>query len=96
MLQLTDDVEINRNSYRSNDVSARSEMGFEETVEEYLKSHDVTFKLPLVDSKITLGARSLDNDELDVKVKFSDENVQGTFPLYSSTTVYMLFYFSSA
>lgn len=52
-------------------------MGLEESVEEYLKSHDVTFKLPIVDSKVTLGARNLDNDELDVKLNFSKGEVQG-------------------
>lgn len=52
-------------------------MGLEENIEEYLKSHDVTFKLPIVGSKVTLGARNLDNEEVDLKVSFSEGEVQG-------------------
>lgn len=74
---MSDNVEINRNSYRSNDVSARSENGLEGNVEEYIKSHDATFTLPIAGAKVTLGARNLDNDEIDLKVSFSEGDVQG-------------------
>lgn len=73
---MSESVEVNRNSYRSNDVQARSEMGLEENVEEYMKSHDVTFKLPIVGTKVTLDARNLDSEELDLKLSFSDGDVQ--------------------
>ena len=72
--QVSDDVEINRNSYRSNEVTSRSEMTLDKTIEEYVKSHDVTFNLPMLESKVTLGARNLDDDELDVKLSFSDSS----------------------
>lgn len=82
MLQLSENVEINRNSYRSNDVSARSENGLEENVEEYIKSHDATFTLPIAGTKVTLGARNLDNDEIDLKVSFTEgSEVQGSYIL---------------
>lgn len=76
---MSDHVEISRNSYRSNDVSARSENGLEENVEEYIKSHDATFTLPIAGTKVTLGARNLDSDEIDLKVSFSEGEVQGEF-----------------
>lgn len=34
-----------------------------------MKSHDVTFQLPL-DSKMTLRARNLDNDEIELNLNY--------------------------
>lgn len=65
-------MEISRNSYRSNDVSGRSEQGIEDHVEEYIKSHDATFALPIAGARVTLGARNLDSDEVDLKVSFGE------------------------
>lgn len=70
--QISDDVEVIRNEYRANEVSARSEQSLEDKVQEYIQSHDVTFKLPF-ESEVTLGARNLDSDELNLKLKFSEE-----------------------
>lgn len=70
-LQLSDSVEINKNSYRSNDILARSEASVGAKIENYIKSHDVTFKFPIVDSEVTVDARNLDSDSLDVKLKFN-------------------------
>lgn len=64
-------VEINRNSYRANEITSRSDASLEDHVENYLKTHDATFKLPILGSSVTLGARNLDQDELDLNVKFS-------------------------
>lgn len=41
-----------------------------------MQSHDVTFKLPF-ESQVTLGARNLDSDEIDLKVKFSEAEARG-------------------
>lgn len=67
-------MEVTRNA-RSNEInSARSSVStWEERIENYIQTHDVTFKLPLVDSKVTLGARNLDQDEVDLKVNFGGE-----------------------
>lgn len=51
---------------------ARGETSFEDNVKEYLQSHDVTFKLPLGGSSVTVGARNLDDNELNFNLKFSD------------------------
>lgn len=61
---------MTRNSYSLNDVTSRSEDSIEDHIENYLKTHDVTFNLPIFDTKIALGARNLDNEELDLKVNF--------------------------
>ncbi|XP_018321585.1 uncharacterized protein LOC108734495 [Agrilus planipennis] len=74
-LQLSDSVEINRNSFRANEVSARSESSVEDLVESYIQSHDVTFKLP--GSAITVEGRNLDNEVLNFKVNFSGESEVG-------------------
>lgn len=71
-MQISDDVEVTRNDYRANEVSSRGEQSLEERAEEYIQSHDVTFKLPF-ESQVTLGARNLDSDELNLKLKFSEE-----------------------
>ncbi|XP_044755182.1 uncharacterized protein LOC123314128 [Coccinella septempunctata] len=69
--KLSDSVEINKNSYRSNDISARSEASVGDKIENYIKSHDVTFKFPALDSEVTVDARNLDSDSLDVKLRFN-------------------------
>ncbi|XP_017770569.1 PREDICTED: uncharacterized protein LOC108558233 [Nicrophorus vespilloides] len=68
--KLSEDVEITRNG-RSNEITSRGSSSLEESVENYIQSHDVTFNLPIVGSSVTLGARNLDNDEVDLKMKFS-------------------------
>ncbi|XP_055586226.1 uncharacterized protein LOC129738922 [Uranotaenia lowii] len=66
--QLTDDVEVHGNGYTGN--GARSSAGVLDNVEQYLKSHDVTFKLPVADAKITVSPRNIDNEELSLTVSF--------------------------
>lgn len=78
IFQLTDNVEVTRNSFRANEVSARGEGSLDENVEDYLKSHDVTVRLPIVGSAVMIGARNLDSDELDLKLKFSDSEEEIT------------------
>lgn len=69
-------MEVKRNN-NDNVVVGRSSESLEENIENYVKTHDVTFKLPVIGS-VTLGARNLDSDELDLKLDFkSDNEVQG-------------------
>lgn len=59
-------------SGRSSDVS------IQDFIENYIKSNDISFKLPIVGSTVTLAGRNLDNDELGFKLKFgSGSEVQG-------------------
>ncbi|RZC39805.1 uncharacterized protein BDFB_012022, partial [Asbolus verrucosus] len=66
---LSDYIEITRNSYQNRE--AKNANSLEDTIEEYMKSHDVNFKLPIVGSTLTFAARNLDNDEVDVKLRFN-------------------------
>ncbi|VEN50392.1 unnamed protein product [Callosobruchus maculatus] len=72
--KVSEDVEVSRNDKPMDEVSQRS-LDLESKVENYVKTHDVTFKLP-VGGKITMGARNLDNDELDVTWKFEDRSIE--------------------
>ncbi|XP_030768106.1 uncharacterized protein LOC115891705 [Sitophilus oryzae] len=67
--EFSDDVKVTRNSYRSNEISSRSNADYEDKIENYIKSHDVHFKLPVFGS-VTVEGRNLDSDELDFKVNF--------------------------
>lgn len=69
---------LTRNSYQTNSIG-RSQESFEDKVEEYIKSHDAKLELPIVDSTVTLGTSNLDNDELDIKLKFTNSEAQGAF-----------------
>jgi hypothetical protein len=71
--QIGEDVQVTRNGHNPNEVTSRSENSLEDHVEEFIKSHDVTFKLPVVGSQLTLGARNLDSDEVDLKVNFAGQ-----------------------
>ncbi|KAL3267848.1 hypothetical protein HHI36_006989 [Cryptolaemus montrouzieri] len=72
--KLSDTVEVNQNGYRSNDITSRSEQSIGDKIENYIKSHDVTFKFPIVDSEVTVDARNLDSDSLDIKWNFNSGN----------------------
>lgn len=59
-------------SSRSNDLS------LQDFIENYIKSNDISFKLPIVGSTVTLAGRNLDNEELGIKLNFgSGSEVQG-------------------
>lgn len=62
-------MEVTRNSYPTEEVSARSEGSLLDNVERYLSSHDVTFKLPL-DSSVKVSARNIEDDQLTFDVRF--------------------------
>lgn len=71
--QLTDDVEVRHNGYSNNDVSGRSDAGILETVENYVQSHDVTFGFPIAGAKVTVSPRNINDEELNLKIKFTNE-----------------------
>ncbi|CAH0555709.1 unnamed protein product [Brassicogethes aeneus] len=66
-----ENVEVNKNSYRSNEITSRGDASIEDHVEEYIKGHDATFKLPVVGA-VTVEARNLDNDEINFKVNYNN------------------------
>ncbi|CAG9760739.1 unnamed protein product [Ceutorhynchus assimilis] len=66
LLQIGGDVEVTKTSSgRSNDVSIQG------SIENYLKSNELSFKLPIVGSTMTMAARNLDNDELGFRLNFN-------------------------
>ncbi|RLU18507.1 hypothetical protein DMN91_008864 [Ooceraea biroi] len=67
--KVSDTVEVTRNTHPVEEVSARSEGSFVDTVQSYLASHDVTFKLPL-DSTVKVSSRNIEDDHLTFDVKF--------------------------
>lgn len=67
--QISETVEVTRNSNPVEEVSARSEPSFLENLRTYLISHDVTFKLPL-ESSVKISSRNIDDDELSFNLKF--------------------------
>lgn len=74
-LQLSDHVEVSRNTY-NNEISSRSADGnLEDDVVELMKSHDVKFKIPAIGA-ITIDSKSLDKEEIDLKLNFGDEGTQ--------------------
>lgn len=70
-LQVSDTVEVTRNSYPVDELSGRSlsDGSFLETVRGFLASHDVTFKLPL-ETAVKVSSRNIDDDELSFDIKF--------------------------
>nr|XP_021186570.2 uncharacterized protein LOC110373584 isoform X3 [Helicoverpa armigera] len=73
--KISDAVEVTKNG-AANDVSARSTGDFFDSIENFIQSHDVTFKLPIADTQITVSPRNLDNDELSLNVKFNKEGAR--------------------
>ncbi|XP_077287709.1 DUF1676 domain-containing protein Osi19 [Arctopsyche grandis] len=72
--QVSETVEVVRNNYNGNDLTGRAASGdFIDTIQNYLQSHDVTFKLPIGGTKVTVSPRNLDDEELNVNIQFADE-----------------------
>ncbi|KAL5284827.1 Osi19 family protein [Megaselia abdita] len=68
-------VEVQANGY-NNANTGRSAGDFLDSIQSYIQGHDVSVQLPLVDAKLTMSPRNLDNDELNLSVKF-DKDVEG-------------------
>lgn len=60
---------MTRNAEPVAEATGRSDASFLDTVQSYLVSHDVTFKLPL-DSAVKVSARNIEDDQLTFDVKF--------------------------
>ncbi|XP_026729383.1 uncharacterized protein LOC113495448 isoform X4 [Trichoplusia ni] len=73
--KISDAVEVTKNG-AANDVTGRSSGDFFDSIEGFIQSHDVTFKLPIADTQITVSPRNLDNDELSLNVKFNKEGAR--------------------
>ncbi|XP_023937335.1 uncharacterized protein LOC112045404 isoform X2 [Bicyclus anynana] len=73
--QISDAVEVTKND-ASNDATGRSSGDFMDSIENYIQSHDVTFQMPIADTKITVSPRNLDNDELSLNIKFNKEGAR--------------------
>ncbi|XP_053619535.1 uncharacterized protein Osi19 isoform X2 [Plodia interpunctella] len=71
--QISEAVEVTKNG-ASNDVTGRSSGDFIDTIESYIQSHDVSFQLPLADTKVTVSPRNLDQDELSLNIKFGSQD----------------------
>lgn len=46
----------------------------EQKLEQYVKSHQVSFEVPLTGSTVSLGGRNLDKDELDLTIKLNSRS----------------------
>ncbi|XP_043685899.1 uncharacterized protein LOC122637670 [Vespula pensylvanica] len=67
--KVSESVEVTRNSYPVEEVSARGEGSFLDNVQSYLTTHDVTFKLPL-DSTVKVSSRNIEDDRITFDVQF--------------------------
>lgn len=54
--------------------SDRSNNSLEGKLEQYVKSHQISFEVPLTGSTVTLGGKNLDNDELDLTIKLESKS----------------------
>lgn len=55
---------------------ARSTSDILDALANYVQRNDVSLDLPVADSKITVSARNLQNDEVDFKIKFNNAPVE--------------------
>lgn len=69
--KITDDVEVRHNGYAAIN-EQRGEKDILEKVEDYVQSHDVVLNLPIAGAKVTLSPKGLNEDELNVSVKFAN------------------------
>lgn len=75
-LQLSENVEIVQNDEGRTSRSEKPEMDILDHLTNYIKSHDVVATLPgsfLEGTTLTMSPRNLDNDEVTVSVKFSED-----------------------
>lgn len=74
--QISDAVEVTKNG-AGNEVTGRSAGDFFDSIENFIQSHDVSFQLPLADTKVTVSPRNLDQNELSLNVKFGSDASEG-------------------
>uniref|UniRef100_A0A182QM80 Uncharacterized protein n=1 Tax=Anopheles farauti TaxID=69004 RepID=A0A182QM80_9DIPT len=70
--QVSDDVEVRSNGALVSE--GRSPSGLVEQIENYVRSHDVTFKMPIAGARVTVSPRNLEQDELSVTFNFPSSN----------------------
>lgn len=92
VFKVSENVEISRNSYSGNEVDGRSDGSFLDTVEDYLKGHDFSFKVPFVESQVKISPRNIDKDELDISVKFDEEPSEAKSSGVSRNYLIVFFY----
>ncbi|XP_028128250.2 uncharacterized protein LOC114324583 [Diabrotica virgifera virgifera] len=64
-----DSVQVTRNNYASNEIESRSYDNLEDSVEDYIKKHDVKFRVPLI-GDVTVDSSALDSEQVEVKWNF--------------------------
>ncbi|XP_053680825.1 uncharacterized protein LOC128731717 [Anopheles nili] len=69
--QLSDDIEVRSNGALVSE-SGRAPAGLVEQIEGYLRSHDVTFRMPIAGARVTVSPRNLEQNELGVTVSFPE------------------------
>lgn len=95
---ITDDVEVRHNGYAPVN-EQRSEKDILEKVEDYVQSHDVTVNVPAVGAKVTLSPKTLNEDEINFNVKFTNgarSSVEGEFFSSKSKQQSKVFFFHSS
>lgn len=65
-------MEFHGNGLTYNDEQSRSTTSVFDKLERYVESHDVTFDVPIADAKITVSPKHVNEDELNVKIKFNE------------------------
>ncbi|XP_026754035.1 uncharacterized protein LOC113514217 isoform X1 [Galleria mellonella] len=73
--QISEAVEVTKNG-AANEVTGRSTGDFFDSIENFIQSHDVSFQLPLADTKVTVSPRNLDQDELSLNIKFNKDGAR--------------------
>lgn len=74
--QLSDAVEVRSNGYTPA-FEPRGDKDVFDKVEDYIQSHDTTFKFPAAGTEITLSPKALNDGELDLNVKFAGVEARG-------------------
>lgn len=84
--KLFEDVEVRQNGNAADqaetEARAAQDQTIVDTVERYIESHDVTFSVPAAAAKVTVSPRNINDNELNLKIKFAPEGrsaVEGMF-----------------
>lgn len=67
-------MDVNRNSLKEDETEGRS-VKYEDKIERYIKTHDVTFNVPFI-GKVTLENSNLDDEEVGLNIKFGEDGVE--------------------
>ncbi|XP_017046564.1 uncharacterized protein LOC108091731 isoform X2 [Drosophila ficusphila] len=70
-------LEVRSNGQKTAPVSearASSADGFVDAIENYIRGHDVSMDLPLADAKVTVSARNLASNQLNLNLQLNDDD----------------------